>query len=129
MATLDVLRDQPRVLIHGELNPANSILAPDGRLTVVDWDAAGTGPWALEPGYPLITTFLSEDLVFDARSAAAFYGAWAGPQGIDAERRELIFTAALLHALRSLSFAEPGRRWRRIQHALAHKAELLSAMG
>lgn len=129
VAMLDVLMDQPHALIHGELNPANAILAPAGRLSVLDWDQAGTGPWALELGHPLINVFLSEDLVFDVRSAAAFYGAWAGKSGIDVGRREIIFVAALLHALRYLPFGDVSRRWRRIQHALAHKAELLSVMG
>jgi Ser/Thr protein kinase RdoA (MazF antagonist) len=128
VSTLDVLQTQPRGLIHGELNLANSIRSPTGRLSVLDWDQAGTGPWALEPGYPLITTFLSEDLKFDARSAAAFYSAWAGHRGIDAGRRDVIFTAALLHALRYLGFGNPHRRWARIRYALAHKQEMLSAL-
>lgn len=128
VSTLDVLQTQPRGLIHGELNLANSIRSPAGRLSVLDWDQAGTGPWALEPGYPLITTFLSEDLKFDARSAAAFYSAWAGHRGIDAGRRDIIFTAALLHALRYLGFGDPHRRWARIRYALAHKQEMLSAL-
>jgi Ser/Thr protein kinase RdoA (MazF antagonist) len=128
VATLDVLADGPTCLIHGELNPANAIRSPDGRLIVLDWDQAGTGPWALEGGYPLITTFLSEDLSFDARSAAAFFGAWTGGHDLDAERRELIFTAALFHALRYLPFGDPARRWARIRHALAHRRALLSVL-
>lgn len=75
VSTLGILADQPTCLIHGELNPSNAVRSPDGRLSILDWDQAGTGPWVLEGGYPLITTFLSEDLAFDARSAAAFYSA------------------------------------------------------
>lgn len=129
VSTLDVLAEQPTSLIHGEINLANTVLARDGRIVILDWDQAGNGPWALEPGYPLITTFLSEDLVFDAEAAAAFYRSWAGEQGITAERRELVFTAALLHALRYIEFGDPGRRWARIRYALAHKDELLAALG
>ncbi len=128
VSTLGILADQPARLIHGELNPSNSVRSPDGRLSILDWDQAGTGPWVLEGGYPLITTFLSEDLTFDARSAAAFYGFWAEGHDMDAERRDIIFTAALLHALRYLEFGDPFKRWTRIQYAVAHKHELLSAL-
>jgi len=128
VSTLGILADQPTCLIHGELNPPNAVRSPDGRLSILDWDQAGTGPWALEGGYPLITTFLSEDLAFDARSAAAFYGAWARDHDLDAGRKDVIFTAALFHALRYLGFGDPLRRWARIRYALTHKHELLSAL-
>jgi len=128
VSTLEILADQPACLIHGEINLANSVMSPHGRISILDWDQAGTGPWALDAGYPLITTFLSEDLAFDAGSASAFYGSWGARQGMSADRQELIFTAALLHALRYLEFGDPARRWARIQYALAHKDELLSAL-
>ncbi len=128
VSTLGILADQPMCLIHGELNPANAVRSPDGRLSILDWDQAGTGPWVLEGGYPLITTFLSEDFVFDARSATAFYGAWAEGHDLDAGRKDIIFTAALFHALRYLGFGDPDRRWARIRHAVTHKHELLSAL-
>ena len=129
ISTLDVLVDQPPCLIHGEINTRNAIKATDGRLSLLDWDQAGTGPWPLEPGYPLITTFLSEDLAFDSDSASAFYGTWSARKEITAEDRNFIFTAAVLHALRYLEFGDPVRRWARIQHALAHKDALLASFG
>lgn len=128
VATLDVLADEPACLIHGEINLANSVMSPDGEIFLLDWDQVGTGPWALEAGYPLITAFISEDLVFDAGSASAFYASWTGGKGMDAERKDLVFTAALLHALRYLEFGDQARRWARIQYALAHKNELLAAL-
>lgn len=128
VSTLGILADQPACLIHGELNPSNAVRSPDGRLSILDWDQAGTGPWALEGGYPLITTFLSEDLVFDASSAAAFYGSWARDHDLGAGRKDIIFTAALFHALRYLGFGDPFRRWARIRYAVTHKHELLSAL-
>jgi len=127
-STLNVLMDQPPCLIHGEINTRNAIMATDGRLSLLDWDQAGTGPWPLEPGYPLITTFLSEDLVFDSDAASAFYSSWGARKEMTDERKELIFTAAVLHALRYLKFGDPARRWSRIQHALAHKDDLLAAL-
>lgn len=128
VSTLGILADQPACLIHGELNPSNSVRSPDGRLFILDWDQAGTGPWILEGGYPLITTFLSEDLAFDASSAAAFYGAWARDHDLDAKCKDIIFTAALFHALRYLGFGDPFRRWARIRYAVTHKHALLSAL-
>lgn len=128
VSTLDILVDLPTCVIHGEINLANALVSSDGRIFLLDWDQAGTGPWALEPGYPLITTFLSEDLVFDAASAAAFYGSWTGGRPVSAENKELIFTAAILHALRYLEFGDHSRRWARIQHALAHREELLTVL-
>ena len=129
VSTLDVLVDQPPCLIHGEINTRNAIRAPDGRLSILDWDQAGTGPWALEPGYPLITTFLTEDLVFDADAASTFYGSWSAHRQMTPERRELVFTVAVLHGLRYLEFGDAARRWARIQHALAHKDSLIAALG
>ena len=128
VSTLDILADLPARPIHGEINLANALVSADGRIYLLDWDQAGTGSWPLEPGYPLITTFLSEDLVFDTASAAAFYGSWTGGRPVSAERKELVFTAAILHALRYLEFGEHSRRWTRIQHALAHRNELLGVL-
>lgn len=129
VATLETLVDQPPCLIHGEINTRNAIIATDGRISLLDWDQAGTGPWPLEAGYPLITTFLSEDLAFDSGAASAFYGAWSARREITADDRELVFTAAVLHGLRYLEFGDRARRWARIQHALAHKDALLAALG
>ncbi len=129
VSTLGSLADQPTCLIHGEINLANAVMSPQSRISILDWDQAGNGPWALEAGYPLITTFLSEDLVFDAASAAAFYGSWTGHEGLSAEQKELVFTAAVLHALRYLEFGDQSRRWAGIQHALSHKDDLLAAVG
>jgi len=128
VSTLDDLVDLPACPIHGEINLANSLVSADGRIFLLDWDQAGTGPWALEPGYLLITTFLSEDLVFDAASATAFYRSWTGGRPVSAGSKELIFTAAILHALRYLEFGDHSRRWARIQHALAHREELLTVL-
>lgn len=128
ISTLGVLADEPTCPIHGEINRANAIRSPDGKIFLLDWDQAGTGPWALEPGYPLITTFLSEDLVFDAAAATAFYRSWAGGKPVSAERKDLIFTAAILHALRYLEFGDHSRRWTRIRYALAHRDQLLAVL-
>ncbi len=47
---------------------------------------------------------------------------------MDAGRKDLIFTAAILHALRYLEFGDHARRWARIRYALAHREELLAAL-
>jgi Ser/Thr protein kinase RdoA (MazF antagonist) len=128
IAKLNVLADHPVSLIHGEINPANAIQAPDGHIYLLDWDAAGTGPTILEAGYPLITTFLTEDCIFHRDWAAAFYGAYSAGAGMSSEQKELLFIAALLHALRYMGFHNPMQRWRRICFALDHKDLLLEAI-
>jgi Ser/Thr protein kinase RdoA (MazF antagonist) len=127
--TLEALENQPTGVIHGELNPANAVLAPDGRLVLVDWDEAGTGPLVLEAGYLLLTHFLAEDLVFNRVAAAAFYDAYTGGTAMTAEGKDLVFTAALLHALRYLGAGgNPEVRWARIQFALEHRDELMAVV-
>lgn len=128
VATLRVLADQPAGLIHGEINPANSVLSPNDQLTLVDWDQAGRGPLLLEAGDPLLTAFLTEDLRFRQDSAVAFYDDYTDGVGMTEADRNLAFTAALLHALRYLRFGNPETRWARIRYALTHRDELLSAI-
>jgi Ser/Thr protein kinase RdoA (MazF antagonist) len=125
---LEVLVSQPSTLIHGEINVANAFQTLDGRLYLLDWDTAGKGPVVLETGYPLLTTFLTEDLVFHPEWAAAFYGSYTQGIGLTSDEKELVFTAALLHGLRYLKFAETNKRWARICYALAQKDVLLAAI-
>jgi aminoglycoside phosphotransferase (APT) family kinase protein len=128
IAKLAVLADQPRSLIHGEINCANAIQTPDGRIVVVDWDAAGTGPAILEAGYPLITSFLTEDCTFHHDWARAFYAEYTTGLGMTDGTKEMLFTAALLHALRYMPFHNPIERWNRILYAVENKDLLLSAI-
>ena len=44
------------------------------------------------------------------------------------EQKELVFAAALLHALRYLKFGDTGKRWARIRYALEHRDLLLPAI-
>ena len=124
---LGVLVDEPCALIHGEINHMNALV--DGeRLVLLDWDAAGTGPWSLDAGYPLITQFVSEDLTFDAAMASAFYAAYSDGRSMSGDETEQVFAAAMLHALRHLRFGDQRKRWRRVGFAHTHKDELLAAI-
>lgn len=126
---LDVLKhSQPHGLIHGEINSANCVRGAGGSPVLLDWDEAGSGPIVLELGYPLITVFLGEDLVFHHDAAAAFYGGYAAEKPIDEQTRRCLFEAGLFHALRYMSFANTERRWRRIRFALEHQALLMSVL-
>jgi Ser/Thr protein kinase RdoA (MazF antagonist) len=125
---LDVLIDQPQALIHGEINIDNALQTRDGMLYLLDWDSVGTGPLVLEAGYPLLTCFLTEDLSFHQEWAAAFYDGYTQGKGIANVEKELVFTAALLHALRYLKFGDSNKRWARICYALMHKDDILSAI-
>ena len=128
VAQLDVLADQPASLIHAEINTANALKAPDGRLYLLDWDSTGTGPTVLEPGYPLIHVFLREDGEFAEDCARAFYDAYTAGKGMTPGQKELVFAAALLHALRYLKFGDTARRWARTLYALDNRDLLLSAI-
>ena len=120
---------RPIGLIHAEINPANARRRDDGTVVLLDWDEAGNGPAMLEAGYPLITVFLSEvDFTFQRGQAAAFYRGYTGGAGMSERNRQLLFTAALLHALRYMRFANVERRWERICYAVAHEAMLLDVL-
>lgn len=110
--------------IHGEVNLSNCLARADGTIVIIDWDQAGYGPTALDLGYPLVCVFLTEDLDWRSPMAAAFYQAYQKHRPLpDAEQ---IFAAALFHAMRYMAFHNIDRRWRRVQHAASHKAELMS---
>ena len=128
VAGLHVLIAQPQALIHGEINLANAIQCPDGRMVLVDWDQAGRGPRALEAGYPLITQFVSINLAIDEAAARAFYRAYTRGEGMDRTEQDTVFTASLFHALRYLPFADTERRWKRILFAIDHREHLLATM-
>jgi Ser/Thr protein kinase RdoA (MazF antagonist) len=123
------LLDYPgRGLIHGEINLSNSMRRRNGELVLIDWDEAGTGATVLEAGYPLLTVFLTEDLVFHQDLAAAFYQGYYAHKPPDDPEKELIFRSALLHALRYMKFANLQKRWERICYAVDHKDRLLAAI-
>lgn len=118
----------PRSLIHFESSLGNTIERPDGSLVLVDWDEAGTGARVLDAGKPLISAFISEDLRFDVAGARAFYDAYQARLTLSAEERDAMFDASLFHALRSVAWADPEIRWRRIEWAIEHRHEIMSAV-
>lgn len=114
-------------LVHGEINRANVRQRRDGSLVIIDWDEAGHGPTVLDAGYPLITVFLTEKLHFQRAQAQAFYRGYFGERRPDAAEQDLLFRAALLHALRYMQFANQAQRWRRVCYAVTHRDQLLAA--
>lgn len=123
--SLRVLQDQPLVLVHGEINQANARLTPDGTIVLLDWDDVGLGVRWLDAGYPLIQTYLAEDLTFDALGAQAYYRGYTAGAGFTLDEWELVFTAAVLHALRYLPWGDTKARWRRLLHAVEHQQDLI----
>ena len=115
-------------LVHGEINLANAARRSDGTLVLLDWDEAGHGPTVLEAGYPLIVVFLTEDLLFRRELATAFYHQYYAGSTPSDDERELLFRAALLHALRYMQFANQQKRWERVCYAVAHRELLLSVL-
>ncbi len=112
-----------RGLVHGEVNFANSGYRTDGTVVLLDWDGAGTGPTALDYGYPLITQFIGEhDRTVDRQSAEAFYGAYTDAGGV--VDVEMAFLAAVFQALFLMWFFNSDGRWERVQWAVEHEADL-----
>jgi Ser/Thr protein kinase RdoA (MazF antagonist) len=123
-----LLEDSRQGLVHGEINLTNAMRRQSGELVLVDWDEAGTGAPVMEAGYPLIVVFLTEDLHFQRELASAFYGGYYGDRSPSAAEKDLLFPAALLHALRYMRFANQEKRWRRVCYAVEHKEKLLAAI-
>jgi Ser/Thr protein kinase RdoA (MazF antagonist) len=115
-------------LIHGEINLANAARRQDGTMALLDWDEAGTGPTVLEAGYPLIVVFLTEELQFRRELATAFYQQYYAGCAPSDDEKELLFRAALLHALRYMQFANQQKRWERVCYAVAQQELLLSVL-
>lgn len=128
IAMLTPLGDLPvQGLVHGELNRANVRQRRDGTLVILDWDEAGHGAPVLEAAYPLLTVFLTEALHFQRAQAQAFYHGYYGDQPPTPAEQDLLFRAALLHALRYAQWGNQQRRWARIYYAITHKDQLLAA--
>lgn len=129
IAMLSPLLTAPTLgLVHGEINWANVRQRRDGTLVILDWDEAGHGATVLDAGYPLITVFLTEKLHFQRHQAQAFYQGYFGGRRPDAAEQDLLFRAALLHALRYMHFANQVQRWARVGYAATHRTHLLAAI-
>jgi Ser/Thr protein kinase RdoA (MazF antagonist) len=113
-------------LIHGEINVANALRRDDGTIVLVDWDQAGTGPVALEVGYPLIVSFVDEEThrVDEAR-ARSFYGGYLHTGVLEVRPT---FAAAVFHALRYMWFGDVDKRWERISWALRNEGHLIELL-
>ena len=114
-------RSPQRSLVHGEVNYANSGYRADGSVVLLDWDGTGTGPTALDHGYPLITQFIDQfDRTFHREVAEAFYGAYRDAGGV--VDVDLAMLAALFQAMFLMWFFNTDGRWKRIQWALQNEA-------
>lgn len=124
---LPSLENLPQSLIHFEMNlSANSIMRPDGALVILDWDEAGTGAAVLDPGYLLISQFISEDCRFDEAGARAFYQGYMSERPLSEDEKSYLFDASLFHALRYIVWGDVEKRWSRIEWAVRNKDRLLS---
>jgi Ser/Thr protein kinase RdoA (MazF antagonist) len=122
-----VVHALPHGLIHGEINLANAARRSDGTLVLLDWDEAGDGSVILEAAYPLLVVFLTEALEFHHDLARAFYHQYYAGRTCTSEEQDLLFRAALFHALRYMLFANQQQRWERICFAVAHQ-DLVSSV-
>jgi Ser/Thr protein kinase RdoA (MazF antagonist) len=53
--TLHHFRDAPRVLLHNDCHPWNSVRQPGGRVVLIDWEGAGPGPAAIDLGFAALS--------------------------------------------------------------------------
>ena len=141
----------PVGLIHPDLHPDHVIVRPDlpapsvarqaglpapnvarqagGTIVLVDWDESGTGIRILDVGQPLISTFVTENLVFLREEARAFYAAYCETITLTSPERDLIFPAALFFALWYLPMGgSASARWERIKYAMRRRDELLTVI-
>lgn len=47
--------DLPRVVIHNDCHPGNSVRTPVGRVVPIDWEGAGFGPAVIDVGFLLVS--------------------------------------------------------------------------
>jgi Ser/Thr protein kinase RdoA (MazF antagonist) len=52
---VDYCEDLPRVLIHNDCFPGNSVCTAAGEVVLIDWEGAGFGPAVLDVGFLLIS--------------------------------------------------------------------------
>lgn len=115
--------DLPDALIHGEIL-GNCVQEPGGRIVIIDWDEAGIGTRVLDPGSPLFTAFLSEDLDWEEECARAYYEGYFSRVQLEKGEIDRIYDAGLFYALRYIIYGNTGKRWQRIQYALWNRARL-----
>lgn len=53
--TIDFCEDLPRVVIHNDCHPANTVSTPTGEIVLIDWEGAGMGSAILDVGFLLIS--------------------------------------------------------------------------
>lgn len=143
MSLPDFSADQ-QVLIHTDLCPSNALWTPEGKVVLVDLDDAGMGPRSFDIGYPLICQFVDYEgrhyrqppekgagLYIKKDIARAFYKGYFGDAAPDSAEREFIFQGAIYRMLEDLAYLPPEAldfRWKHLQYALEHKAELLQVI-
>ncbi len=52
---IDFCEDVPRVVIHNDCHPANTVCTPTGEIVLIDWEGAGMGSAILDVGFLLIS--------------------------------------------------------------------------
>ncbi len=82
----------------------------------------------LEPGYPLVVAFLSENLHFHRDSLPPFITSTM-LEAHHLMRRNCCFAPpCCMHALRYMQFANQQKRWERVCYAVAQREQLLSVL-
>lgn len=111
-ALLDRLDALPRAFVHGELYPSNVVVAEvDGgtpRIAPVDWELAGTGPYALDLA-ALVSGWRSEERLSMCR---AFHESLAERRPDAPTFAELLEAVSLCRLVLALQWIGWARDWR-----------------
>jgi Ser/Thr protein kinase RdoA (MazF antagonist) len=113
----------PTSLIHTDIGLNNSIQRPNGQIVLIDWDDTGIGTRILDIGFPLICSFVTND-VFDYKNAKAYYAAYFENIELTQQERDHIFDAGLFYILMYSIFDGTGidtKNWNKAQFAIKNK--------
>lgn len=121
-------RNCVKSLIHTDIGLHNTAKNKEGKIFFLDWDSVGIGISILDLGFPLLSQFLDEKLVFKKENALAFYNAYFENRDILEEDKKLIFDAGLFFQLIYLPYGNIEKNWEKINFAIKNKKEVMSVI-
>lgn len=126
----------PKVLIHTDIGPNNSIESPDGKLSLIDWDDGGLGQSVIDIGNVLSQVLISFkdkkslEPIFDQELARAFFKGYQSVRQLSEEEKQSIIVgmefAALSYVLLEWIPKIALQNWERYKFVRENKELILS---